>query len=141
MIVFPIDHWKMIVLPIDHWTMIVLPIWLNHKKMIVLPIFLGTNDSTSNRSWNNDSTSKLISPWKYDNNYATSLKKYSTYDKKDRDKIDILLAICRDIHEKLGTGSINQKEKRKYATNIELLVNLKYFKEEIYDILVCQDWC
>ena len=85
-----------------------------------------TNDSTSNQTDKINGTSEItLSDQLYVSTYTDSLKnKHLSYDQKDRDKINKILAINRKLNDKKEKGSINAKEKRQFANNLNELKNL-----------------
>ena len=50
----------------------------------------------------------------------------------------MLLAKARVLQDKISLGSINQKEKRIFTTNISKLLKLKYFDYELSEELLNQ---
>ena len=114
------------------------------------------NKSTSNTRTKNKSTSdnrteiKSTSSTKTDSNKNTSPttkenkstsninNSNKTYDEKDIDKINLLLAKARILQDKISLGSIKKKEKRDFTTIINKLFKLKYFDYELCDELLDQ---
>ena len=62
----------------------------------------------------------------------------STYDGKDMDKINSILAKSKILQSKVSLGSISKKEKRVFKTSINKLFKLKNFNYELCEELLSQ---
>ena len=96
------------------------------------------NSSTSKKTNKNNSTSeKTLSDRLYVSIFTDSLKnKHISFDQKDRDKINKILAINRKLNDKIEKDSINPKEKFQFANNLKKLKDLYYFDERVCKILM-----
>ena len=97
---------------------------IDHRSTFLYS-FIYKNNCIFNSKTENKSTSKI-------NNSI------NTYDEKDVDKINMLLAKARVLQEKISLGNINKKEKRDFTTIINKLFKLKYFDYELCDELLNQ---
>ena len=79
------------------------------------------NNSTSQKTNKNNSTSEInLSDQLYVSTFTDSLKnKHISYDQKDIDKINKILAINRKLNDKIEKDSINPKEKVQFANNLK----------------------
>ena len=94
--------------------------------------------STSNKTNKNNSTSEItLSDQLYVSTYVNSLKnKHLSYNQKDIDKINKILAINRKLNDKIEKGSITAKEKIQFTNNLKKLKDLNYCDERLCKILL-----
>ena len=87
------------------------------------------NNSTSKKTNKSHSTSEItLSDRLYVSTFTDSLKvKHISYDQKDIDKINKILAINRKLNNKIEKDSINPKEKIQFANNLKKTKRFKLF--------------
>ena len=96
------------------------------------------SDSTSNISDKSNSTSEItLSDQLNVSTYVDSLKnRNNSYDIKDIDKINKILASNTILNDKRTKDTINEKGKRLFANNLKKLNDLNFFDEKLCNILL-----
>ena len=93
-----------------------------------------------NRLWKKDSTHYGSISQKNDSTYNEnlSLKNGRTYNEKDIGQKDELLAKSKKTLHKMSENKIKEKDRREFTTNINKLLDLEQFKNDLHDNLLGQ---
>ena len=97
-----------------------------------------TTDSTFKKTDTSDITSEInLSEQLYVRNYIDLMKNRNIcYEQKDIDKINKILARNRILNDKIIKNTINEKEKKIFASNLKKLKDINYFDEKLCNILL-----
>ena len=97
-----------------------------------------TSDSTFKKTDTSDITSEItLSEQLYVRNYIDLMKNRNIcYEQKDIDKMNKILARKKILNDKIIKNTINEKEKKIFASNLKKLKDINYFDEKLCNILL-----